>query len=257
MKISLYPACRVRLRVECSGFRALEAKYQFKLVGSGWWAAQVQLGDDNIAPKPLWTNSVTGELEFFLPPGRFTIAAYGSDTNIGSRPVEIKPGELERDLGVIDVAPSSQASQGFFPFHRQAQQQKVSDANAKKKGALSHAQRLELKGDSNAAQDLAFSPDGKILATGHWYTADPGEVKLWDTSTGVLGATLPVLVKEGGVIRLAFSPDGKTLAGSVGPLASIKPPGIVVLWDVATPSGVDESPWSYRANHRTCVLARW
>ncbi len=85
MKISLYPACRVRLRVECSGFRELEAKYQFKLVGSGWWAAQVQLGDDNIAPKPLWTNSVTGELEFFLPPGRFTIAAYGSDTNIGSR----------------------------------------------------------------------------------------------------------------------------------------------------------------------------
>ena len=80
---------------------------------------------------------------------------------------------------MIDVAPSAEASQGFFPFHRQAQQQK-GPTQCKKKDALSHAHRLELKGDSNAAQDVAFSPDGKFLATAHWYNADPGEVKLWD-----------------------------------------------------------------------------
>ena len=37
--IVMYPACRVRLRVECSGFRELETKYHIKLNGSGWWAA--------------------------------------------------------------------------------------------------------------------------------------------------------------------------------------------------------------------------
>jgi WD40 repeat protein/beta-lactamase regulating signal transducer with metallopeptidase domain len=232
--VVMYPACRVRLRAECSGFRELEAKYQIKLNGSGWWAAQIQMGDDNNAPKPLWTNSATGEFELFLPPGRFTVAVYGSDTMFGSRLVEIKAGERDRDLGVIDVPPSEGAKQGSFPHHRQAQQQKKKEAEAKNKGSLRHAQRLELKGDSNAAQDLAFSPDGKILATAHWYTADPGEVKLWDTSTGALIATLPVPAKDGGVIALAFSPDGRTLAGSVGPLPSPKPPGVVVLWDVAS-----------------------
>ena len=234
MTTVMHPGCRVRLRAECSGFRELESKYQIKLNGSGWWVAQIQMGDNNNAPKPLMTNSATGNFEFVLPPGRFTIVAYGSDTNIGTRVAEIKPGERERDMGVIDVAPSANAMLGFFPHHRRAQQQKKADADAKKKGALSYARRLELKGDSNAARDLAFSPDGKVLATAHWYTADPGEVKLWDMSTGAFMATLAVPEPDAGVVALAFSPDGKTIAGSVGPLPSPRPPGAVVLWDVET-----------------------
>ena len=72
-----------------------------------------------------------------------------------------------------------------------------------------------------------------MLATAHWYNADPGEVKLWDTKTGKLVASLPVTIKEAGVLALAFSPDGKILAGSVGVLPNSQPPGVVVLWDVA------------------------
>ncbi len=60
---------------------------------SDWWrAAYVMLGDDNRAPRPLFTSSTTGELEFLLPPGRFTIWAYGMDTNSVQRPVEVAPG---------------------------------------------------------------------------------------------------------------------------------------------------------------------
>ncbi len=231
--IVMHPACRVKLQAECSAFRDLESKYHVKLTDAGSWAAQILIGDDKNGVKALWTNSTTGAFELLLPPGRFTIEAYGSDTNLRARLVEVKPGERERDLGVIDVPPSDEANQGHFPFHRRAQQQKKVEAEAIKKFALSHAPRLALKGDSNAARDLAFSPVGKILATAHWYTADPGEVKLWDSSTGALLGTLPVPVKEGGVLALAFSPDGKTLAGSVGPLPSQKPPGVVVVWDVA------------------------
>jgi len=163
VRIVMYPACRVRLRAECSGFRKLESKYHVKLTGpDSWWAARVQMGDDKNAPNPLWTNSATGEFELFLPPGRYTVAAHGSDTLSGSHLVEIKPGELERDLGVIDVPPSDEASQGRFPMHREAQlRRKQGDS---KKETAGHAQRLELKGDSNAATDLAFSPVGKVLA---------------------------------------------------------------------------------------------
>ena len=59
---------------------------------------------------------------------------------------------------------------------------------------------------------MAFSPDGKILATG---SAD-GTVQLWDVATHQqIGA--PITAEQrGGRSRVAFSPDGKTLATSSG-----------------------------------------
>jgi WD40 repeat protein len=63
-----------------------------------------------------------------------------------------------------------------------------------------------LKGHDAAVTSVAFSPDGKTLASGsHDYT-----VKLWDAQTRQNLTTL-----EGhtlGIISVAFSPDGKTLA---------------------------------------------
>jgi WD40 repeat protein len=232
--IVMDPACRVRLRAECSRFRDLESKYHVKLTGPDlWWVAQIQMGDEQNAPYPLSARSSTGAFELLLPAGGFTLRVYGGDTNFVSRLVEIKPGERERDLGVIDVPASDEANHGSFPQHRESQLRK-NEAVAKTTDIVSRVHRLELKGDCSGVTDLAFSPVGNLLATAHWHTADPGEVKLWDSSTGALVATLPVGAREGGVIALAFSSDGKTLAGSVGPLASRQPPGVVVLWDVAT-----------------------
>src|SRR5207302_2654902 len=54
---------------------------------------------------------------------------------------------------------------------------------------------------------IAFSPDGKLLATG---SAD-GKVQLWDTSTGKLRATLRAHYD---VQSVAFSPNGKMLASA-------------------------------------------
>ena len=62
---------------------------------------------------------------------------------------------------------------------------------------------------AKAARALAFSPDGKILASGD------EQVKLWDLRTGKAVASLP----SPHVSWLVFSPDGKKLAavdGSVG-----------------------------------------
>jgi WD40 repeat protein len=66
---------------------------------------------------------------------------------------------------------------------------------------------------------IAYSPDGKIIASG----ANDSTVRLWDAATG---AQLAVLEgHRAPVLRVVFSPDGKTLAS-----AGSEPN--VILWDV-------------------------
>jgi hypothetical protein len=61
-------------------------------------------------------------------------------------------------------------------------------------------------GEMDGVGTIAFSPDGRTLAAavGLW---SPDDLRLWDTSTGAVKASLP-----GPVAGLAFSPDGRVLA---------------------------------------------
>ena len=72
---------------------------------------------------------------------------------------------------------------------------------------------------------LAYSPDGKRLATG---CADEN-VKLWDTTTGQEVLTLTAHCDR--VIGVAFSPDGRRLAACGY--------NSVTVWDAAPP---DDGP---------------
>ncbi len=67
-----------------------------------------------------------------------------------------------------------------------------------------------LKGHEKDVNAVAFSPDGKILASG----ADDATVRLWRVSNGSLLRTLDK--GEWIVLSLAFSPDGTLLAAGTG-----------------------------------------
>jgi WD40 repeat protein len=86
--------------------------------------------------------------------------------------------------------------------------------------------RRTLRGPKLPIESVAFSPDGKLLATvGGEYRAPtaPGEIKLWDVSSGK--ELLSLQGHLGPVHGVAFAPDGKTLA-------SASADGTAKLWDI-------------------------
>jgi WD40 repeat protein/tRNA A-37 threonylcarbamoyl transferase component Bud32 len=106
---------------------------------------------------------------------------------------------------------------------------------------LCHQDRLTLPAHPFGVNAVAFSPDGKVLATAGDRTQlaplmfhgvrTVGDIKLWDAATGQLLATLSG--HRAAVTSIAFAPDGKTIASGGGGNEEEGRDFTVRLWDVA------------------------
>lgn len=85
-------------------------------------------------------------------------------------------------------------------------------------------------GHKQQVSSVAFSPDGKMLATGSLDMT----VKLWDAASGKEIAALPANRQANFPVRfVVFSPDGRLLAAAGGDKGN-KPPGNVLVWKTTT-----------------------
>ncbi len=93
--------------------------------------------------------------------------------------------------------------------------------------ARAGALRRVLKGHCGGVRSVALSPDGTMVASASGIRCNGGEAEtviLWDARTGELTREMD----DYGTIAIAFSPDGKTVAGGRWKQAG------VALWDAAT-----------------------
>jgi WD40 repeat protein len=95
-------------------------------------------------------------------------------------------------------------------------------------------EKMQIKPEGKASSqmmfDLAFSPDGRILAS----SAEGGLIELWDTTNGNKIFDLVYNSSElNDVFHLVFTPDGKYLISEIN--------SIIVVWEVATGNLVNEA----------------
>jgi WD40 repeat protein len=117
-------------------------------------------------------------------------------------------------------------------------------------------ERARLAGHQGGVMAMAFTPDGRTLATAG---LRDGVIRVWDVATGQERAALPGHTTS--IFDLAFSGDGRTLASAGGPFMmgdNFSKRAEVKLWDARAwevpDSFVGAPSWGLTADGRTLAL---
>lgn len=97
---------------------------------------------------------------------------------------------------------------------------------------LCHTELRTLRGHTDFVSCIAYSPDGKLIASGsgQWASGRPGEVILWDAATGEVRSTLRG--QSGQISDIAFSPDSQWVAASCWRWDNPEPASVKV-WSIS------------------------
>jgi WD40 repeat protein len=167
----------------------------------------------------------------------FTLRHKGAVDSVAFSPDGKTLISVNLDGGVVktwDATTGKELSNVAIDFKRENQNPQAFSPDCKLLASISDSERgvrlwdvatgrvlVSLKGHEDLVSSVAFSPDGKTIASG----GEDGTLKLWNISTGKEVFTLKA--HQSNVITMRFSPDGKSLA-SGGADRTLK------LWDVAT-----------------------
>lgn len=191
-----------------------------------------------------WTGKHAGRVYAlaFSPDGKFIASGVGG-CGPADKPLKLWDAETGELLRAFDGAGDYVNSVGFSPDGKLLVSKGSEDRAIRLWNTETGVLARTLTGHHDYVVSVTFSPDGKLLASG----SDDASVRLWDAETGkllrkIMPVELPLQLlapvakklfgweidgHSYGVVAVAFSPDGKTLAS-----ASADP--VVKLWNIET-----------------------